>query len=250
MGATDQAPSGVRLETFAGLFEALAREGLSAVVIGGCAVGVYARRVEAAVLSQDLDLYMTESGLEALLGASTPLGLVVEKRPRPRSLPVAVLRWQGLEVNVLTATHGLPPAEVVMRAAREVVLGDMTEPILIADAADLLRNKLAVNREKDRPHIELLRRFLDEEVVHAFRTERAPRARLAPADRLLAVLGAKTLDAELGARLVGLAQTATDFRFLAHRLPTRALVEALAARAPSTDLRALVEAVAEARNLA
>lgn len=194
-------------------------------------------------------MYMTEAGLEKLLDASAQLVAAIEKRPRPGSLPVAVLRWRGVEINALTASGGLPPADVAMRSAREVTLETVPEPVLIADAGDLLRNKLTINRPKDASHIDILRHFMEEEAVAAFLTERESRARIAPTERLLAVVGARTLQASLGARLVAVAREPSDFRFLAHRLPSRDLVVALAARAPSTALRDLVEAIATRRNL-
>jgi len=49
------------------------------------------------------------------------------------------------------------------------------------------------------------------------------------------------------ARLVPLAQLGADFRFLAHRLPTAALVSELAARAPDEETRAAVARIAITR---
>jgi hypothetical protein len=238
----------VRLDVFVELFEKIADVGLSCIVIGGCAVGVYARRVGETVFSQDLDLFMSEPGLEALLEASGLLGVEIQKRPQARSFPVAVLRWRGLEINVLTSTPGMPPADVAMRSAREMALG-RGPTVLIADPCDLLRNKLSVNREKDAPHIDILRRFLDEEAIFGFTHETEARARIAPAERLLAVLGTRTLDEALGRRLVALARAPSDFRFLAHRLPTRALVADLLARAQTDDLRTLIESLSTRRDL-
>ncbi len=235
------------LDVFVELFEKIADVGLSCIVIGGCAVGVYARRVGETVFSQDLDLFMSEPGLEALLEASGLLGVEIQ-RPQARSLPVAVLRWRGLEINVLTSTPGMPPADVAMRSAREMALG-RGPTVLIADPCDLLRNKLSVNREKDAPHIDILRRFLAEEAIFGFAHETEARARIAPAERLLAVLGTRTLDEALGRRLVALARAPSDFRFLAHRLPTRALVADLLARAQTDDLRILIESLSTRREL-
>jgi hypothetical protein len=90
---------------------------------------------------------------------------------------------------------------------------------------------VGVRRPKDRPHIRILEKFLNEEVVRAFEHEADPRERLAPAMRLLGVLGAETLDSTLAKRLIPLEQTGRDFRFLAHRVPTRALAKALRVRA-------------------
>ena len=166
-------------------------------------------------------------------------------------MPVAVLDWRGREINLLTSTEGLAPPDVEARSAREFRVGaerDVT--VLIVDPFDLLRNKLAVNRPKDQPHIAILRRFLDEEAVHGFAHENDPRARIGGAERLLEVLGAQTLEPPLAARLVPLARTPADFRFLAHRVPGEAMVRDLIARAPSEEVKETVGAIARRRGFA
>lgn len=85
----------------------------------------------------------------------------------------------------------------------------------------MLANKLAVKRDKDLPHIEILRRFVEEEAETAFHEETRPRARLAPARRMLDILGAKVLPAPLADRLIERAKTPVDYRFLVSRVPTR-----------------------------
>jgi hypothetical protein len=167
--------------------------------------------------------------------------------PQPRSVPVALLEWQGREVNLLTGSSGLPPPDVAARAAREFRLGQGTDlAVLIADPFDLLRNKLAVNRPKDQPHIAILRRFLDEEAVSGLAREKEPRARICAAERLLEVLGTQTLEADLANRLVSLATMPADFRFLAHRAPL-SLLQGLLDRAPTADIRATVQRIAAVR---
>jgi hypothetical protein len=213
-------PTASPLEDYLDLLQALAEHGIEYVVIGGCAVAAYARQVGETVFSNDLDLLVTQPALDRVLAEAASLGLVVEKVPEPRSVPVALLAWRRREINLLTASNGLPPADIEARSAREFespASGRL--PILVADPFDLLRNKLAVNRPKDLPHIEILRRFIVEEAVHAFQDETDPRARIAPAERLLAVFGTQTLDRELASRLIPLARMASDFRFLAHRVP-------------------------------
>jgi hypothetical protein len=238
------------LDDYLDLLEVLGGLGIEFVVIGGCAVGAYARLLGETVFSNDLDLLVTQRALEAVVADAPAVGLQVQKLPSPRSVPVALLDWRGREVNLITGTEGLPPADVEARVAREFQLGggrDLT--ILVADPFDLLRNKLAVHREKDRPHIAILRRFLDEEVVRAFVEQSEPRARIVPAERLLEVLGTQTLEEPLAARLVPLARTGADFRFLAHRAPTPSLVLQLLAAVPSEDVRATVERIARGRGL-
>ncbi len=122
--------------------------------------------------------------------------------------PRRFLEHDGKEINILTANSGLAKAEIIIRTARHFVLSahDGLE-IPVADPFDLLGNKLAVKRDKDLPHIEILRRFAEQESVMAFEEETQPRARLAPARRLLDALGVKVLPALLADRLIELART-------------------------------------------
>jgi hypothetical protein len=247
--STESAKAASALEDYLELFEALAELGIEFVVIGGCAVGAYARLVGEVVFSDDLDLFVTTRALETIVADSSAIGVRVDKLPIPRSVPVAVLKWKGREINLITSTVGLPPPDVEARAAREFRIGAGREvTVLIADPFDLLRNKMAVSRMKDQPHIQVIRRFLEEEAVHAFLHEEDPRARIGPAERLLEVLGAKELDHSLAARLVPLARTPADFRFLAHRVPTRELVEELSSRAPADPIRATIAKIAGSRD--
>jgi len=148
------------LEDYLDLFDALARLGTEFVVIGGCAVGAYARLLGEQVLSVDLDLLVTWRSLESIVSDGGALGVSVQKLPQPRTVPVALLEWRGREVNLLTGSSGLPAPDVAARAAREFRIGQGPGlTVLIADPFDLLRNKLAVNRPKDQPHIAILRRF-------------------------------------------------------------------------------------------
>lgn len=103
-----------------------------------------------------------------------------------------------------------------------------------------------MNRPKDQPHIEILRRFLDEEVVHAFEQREEPRARIGPAERLLEVTGAQSLEVEVARRLLPLARLPSDFRFLAHRVPA-AMVSEVVTLAPAGEARAAVERIARTR---
>jgi hypothetical protein len=243
---TSKTPSSV--DDYVDLFSALAGLGIEFVVIGGCAVGAYARLLGEQVLSGDLDLLVTARSLETVVVDAGAIGAHVHKMPKPRSVPVAVMEWRGKEINLLTGSSGLPTPDVAARAAREFLLGNRTNlSVLIADPFDLLRNKLSVNRPKDQPHIAILRRFLDEEVVAGLTQETEPRARLGAAERLLEVLGHRTLDEGLAKRLVPLATTPADFRFLAHRAPPR-LIRELTDRAPSEEVRRAVQRIAQSRD--
>lgn len=226
------------LDDFAGLLAALQEDGFEVVVIGGCAVGAYARLMGREALSWDLDVLCTVATMNAILVWAPSRGITVAKGPKPRSLPVAVLDWNGLEVNLLTRSHGLPEPAQVARLARLVRLsrhGGLS--VLVADPFDLLANKLTLNRPKDRPHIEILRRFVEEEVVHAFRELQEPRERLAPARQLLEATGSRTLPEELAARLIPLARTPADLRFLVNHVALAEQADALLERALGrTDL--------------
>lgn len=247
---TESAQAASTLEDYLELFEALAGLGVEFVVIGGCAVGAYARLMGEKVFSNDLDVLVTQRSLEVIVADGAAIGARIVKLPSPRSVPVAVLDWRGREVNLLTSTSGMPPADVEARSARELRIAAVREIfVLVADPFDLLRNKLAVNRPKDQPHIAILQRFLEEEAVHAFHAETEPRARIGPAERLLEVLGATVLDEALAARLVPLARLPADYRFLAHRVPAASWVDELIARAPAENLRAVVDKIARSRGL-
>lgn len=134
---------------------------------------------------------------------------------------------------------GLPRFGELAASARIVEVDGLE--VLVADPIDLLSNKLAVNRPKDQPHIELLRRFIEDEIVLSFSRLSEPRARLEAASALLDVLGHDTLDVELAEKLFELATLPSDFRFLANRGPT-GLLPRLAERAPDEPLREFVRA--------
>ena len=86
------------LTRFVGLLRELDEAGIEYVVIGGCAVGAYARLGGEAVFSADLDLYLSEPGLDELLSWAREQAVTIEKLPQPRSVPVAVLRDVGPKV--------------------------------------------------------------------------------------------------------------------------------------------------------
>jgi hypothetical protein len=224
------------LEDFSDLLEVLAQAGTEQVVIGGCAVGAYARLIGAAVTSVDLDLYANHANTAAILTAVAGAGGKILKRARARNVPVAVLDWKGRELNVLNASTGLQSPEIETQLAREFVLrGRSGLAVLIADPFELLANKLAVDRPKDRPHIAILRQFLDAEVVLAFREEEMPRKRIAPAARLLRVEKKRALPPRLMAELTKQARLRSDFRFLASHAPNRDAARAVLERAAKFD---------------
>lgn len=229
-------PQGARsLGDYAEFLRLLANAGFETVVIGGCAVGAYVRTIGETVISQDLDLLASRTTLNAIVAEAAQLGLQIEQLPKPRNLPVAVLRWNGMEINILTQSHGFPPADVEAQVAREFHIAENESVIvLVADPFDLLRNKLAVHRPKDEPHIIHLRRFIEEELVGNFAAAPAARERHAPIARYLDILGMTELDAALATRLIPLAKTSADFRMLAYRVPTT-LGASLLARADASD---------------
>jgi hypothetical protein len=216
------------VEDFAELLAALEKEGFDYAVIGGCAVGAYAHLRGEQVLTMDLDLIASPSVVDEIMNWAPKHGLTVNKRPQPRSIPTAFLTWNGKEINILSYSHGLPSPEDTIRAARVFELrshGGTEVPI--ADCYHLLENKLNVNRPKDQPHIEILRRFIEEEIVAAFESEKDPRARLNPARNLLRITKSRFLPEPLSARLIPLARTAPDLRFLANAVATDAQAQAV-----------------------
>jgi len=246
-----QAPpqSAHTLETYFGLLRRLDDAGFETVVIGGCAVGAYARSIGATIISQDLALLATQATLESILSDAAALNVSVEKWPQPRTVPVAVLRWNGLEINILTASDGFSTADVEAQVAREFKLLP-TDPFcaLVVDPFDLLRNKLAVRRPKDEPHIEILKAYIDEEVVGHFQSGAPARERLSPVARYLDVLGSAILPRGLAQRLIPLARELSDYRMLAHRIPLE-LSLALKGYVAGESNRSAVEKVLTARGI-
>lgn len=236
------------LDDFADLLAGVYREGVEAVVIGGCAVGAYGRLMGETILSGDLDVLVARNALEPALEAASKSGARVLKWPQPRSVPVAVLEWQGKEVNVLASAAALAPAETEIELAREFHLkGGHGGVVLVVDPFELLRNKLACNRPKDQPHIAIMLRFLEEEVVHVWNGDEPPRRRLAPARRLLETLREARLREHLAGRLIPTARTGPELRFLMQRAPD-SQVPAVVARAAAAGLAAEIASVAGARS--
>lgn len=204
-------------------------------MIGGCAVGSYARIMGLTVLSGDLDLLASPQTLSQCLLQLEKQGIKIRQRPQPRNIPVAFFQWEGKEVNILTSSLGLPDPDDVWDTSRTFHLQDTT--FQVADPVHLLRNKLKVRRDKDLPHIEILDRFIVEEIVSSFREDIEPRQRLSLAKRYLSTIGSRTLPEALAARLIPLARLPSDFRFLINCVLTEEQIEAVYAAAPE----ALVE---------
>lgn len=246
-----QAKAAHDLADFTSFLRQLDEEGFQFTVIGGCAVTAYAKMIDVELYSVDLDIYVTQETLRDLLDWAPRQGIRVVKRPRPRHLPVAFFEVDGKEVNALTSTRGLPAPDVVARVARPFLLAEGLE-VPLADPFDLLRNKLEVLRDKDRPHIEILRRFVEIEALAAFSEETKPRARLAPSRRLLEVLRTDVLPEGLAGRLVEAAEQGADFRFLMSRVPTPEQAERLMARVArrETELQRQLEEIRAHRRFA
>lgn len=220
---------GNTLTDFSHFLSAVDEEGLEFVVIGGCAVGAYSHLVGQTSLTQDLDLYAERETLsEFVHWARHHPTLRLVKAPQPRSLQVAVLEWDGLEINVLCSSPGLPSASQAFRTARLFKLSGQTQlEIPLLDPYALLSNKRAVNRPKDHPHIETLSYFLEEEVFNVFIADSNQRDRLSAARAFLEATGARTLPERLVARLLPEARTPADLRFLVNSAPSK--TQALAA---------------------
>lgn len=234
--SSPSSPPTLALELYSEFLAALDEASIEFVVIGGAAVGAYARTLGETVVSQDLEILVPESELPRLLEEAVRRGAVLEKRPQPRSIPVAFLRWRGLEVNALTRSAGLAPTSELFEAAREVTLAGTSVTVPLLAPLDLLRNELAVRREKDLPHIALLERFIQGEIVVDFGDATlSPRGRLRPLRRLLDVTSSKTIPAELFTRLAEVALDAPSRRFLVSHAPTRRDAENVRDEAPSNE---------------
>ncbi len=224
------------LEDYVEFLTALSDEGVPFTVIGGAAVGAYARLLNETVLSADLDILLEVDQLDELMSLAPKLGAKLEERPRERSVPVAFLRWRGLEVNALTASAGFPLTSSVIHTSREFEISNDGKFVPIADPLNLLANKLAVRRPKDLPHIEILRRFIKEECVEQLsRAELPPRRRLAATKRYLDVEEWKSIPTDLFRRLAKVALDAPSRRFLVSHAPTRRDAEGVRDDAPSNE---------------
>ncbi len=233
--AEDNLPT---LGAFAGFLRRLDEEGLAFAVIGGCAVGAYARLLGETVVTEDLDIYVSEATLDELLRMANRWGASIVQRPQARAVPVAVLIWEGLEINALTASVGLPAVDHVIETARDLVLDDVHEvTVPLANPFDLLANKLAILREKDRPHIEVLRAFVEQEAQDCFGAPGSARARLRPIRRFLTVFELRRIPANLADRLLPLADLPALRRFLASHWPADLTAHGLLGRSDSDGER-------------
>ena len=219
------------LKDFTDFLSAIEKEGFEYVVIGGCAVAAYSHLSGETCFTEDLDIYISRDTLGEIVDwAKTQSTIEVLKTPQPRSLQLAVLHWDALEINILASSPGLPSPPQASRNARVFKLKERSSlRIPVIDPYDLLRNKIAVNRPKDRPHVELLEQFLEEEVLATFRSDSEQRERFRPARDLMEVRATHHLPERLFTRLVPHARTAADYRFLVNHAPSvekaRVLIE-------------------------
>ncbi|MEM6293194.1 MAG: hypothetical protein AAGA54_18105, partial [Myxococcota bacterium] len=85
------------LEDFDEVLRWFAENGFKATIVGGMAVGAFNPEADSPLLSADLDLLTTEEEQRKILRrAESTAGVVVVKRPKPRSLGVLVLHWGEL----------------------------------------------------------------------------------------------------------------------------------------------------------
>jgi hypothetical protein len=213
------------VEDFTAFLRWLDDEGIPFVVIGGCAVGAYARLRGQTVFSADLDIYTTPRALDDIVAAAPAIGLTVRKLPQPRSVLVAVLDWEGKEINVLCSSAAMPAPQEAIRAAHEVALpSGLSVPV--SDPIDLLADKLAVGRDKDVEHVGILKDYIEAELELIFGGDEGARQRHAPVRRYLAALGTDELPDALA-----VARAPADLRFLAARCRSGAALQALCDKA-------------------
>jgi hypothetical protein len=161
-------PAAHDLGSFEDVFAELARAGLRPTVIGGCAVGAYASAHNVAVLSADLDIYVSHADMDKLRAGLAALPHVrVTASPQPRSLQTLVLDWDGREVDALVASDGpLPSAEKAYSSAWVFLEG-----IHVLEPFALLENKRALKRDKDKPHVDIMTQACREIVYGKFRRD-------------------------------------------------------------------------------
>ncbi|MEX1362737.1 MAG: hypothetical protein AB1Z98_06395 [Nannocystaceae bacterium] len=237
------------LSDYIELLRELDEQGLPYAVIGGMAVGAYARLRGQPIISADLDIVATEATLRELIDVAPEIHLEVISRPQPRAVPVAVMWWRGLEVNALTSSAGLPAAELVVRGAREFHVGEHDVVIPIADPLDLLSNKLTVRRAKDIPHIEVLRDFVEDEIVVELGGGGTTRERLALIRRYLDVLGTEALPSDLALRLIDVVEDPRCARYLAGHVDDTVVAAKLIARLEESGSASDVRRILSRRGL-
>ncbi len=199
-------------------------------------------------MSGDPDLFLSGRDTADFIEWATDTGLELVHRPMRRAMQTAMLRWEGICVDVLSEAPGLPAADVLLARAREFELSGADGLVVsIADPYDLLANKLAVHREKDLPHIDILRRFIDEEVVVTFAEETSGRRRLDAARRLMDVLDTHMLPVELAARMLPAARDALGRRFLVSCVPAREMAVGLVAAAADETERGRLDVILAGR---
>jgi hypothetical protein len=100
------------LEDYEELLSALAEAGFLFVVIGGCAIGVYARQRGELCFSADIDLYAQPSTIREIGEWLRVRGISLNHTPEPRQIPVTIFHWKGMRVDLFYAATGLPePAQ-------------------------------------------------------------------------------------------------------------------------------------------
>lgn len=237
-------PGAHHLGDYAEFLHALDAEGFEYTVIGGCAVGAYARLRGVQVLSKDLDLYVPAASLPELTEWARSRGATIIQAPTPRTLPAAVLDWRGQRVDLLTTAPALPsPSGLASRAHRFDLSSFGGGLVLIADPFDLLANKLAVRRPSDEVHIELLTHYLEQEVRAAMASPGKARDRMRPARRLMETMNTHALSRQLAEQLLPLVNDAVTRRFLAGTVPLRDQAQRLIALAPQDERASLAQIV-------
>jgi hypothetical protein len=161
---------------------------------------------------------VSNSALEEVAIWAEGAKLAVEKPRRAKGSRPTSWRWQGVAVHALTTGPGLPPIGAALRSCREFSLEDTARPVYVADPFDVLANELRRQRGGDADYAGFVTRYLELEVREAFEAGPSPRERLAPARRLMEVLGRPELPERLAVDLIALADVPVLRRFLAKRI--------------------------------
>jgi hypothetical protein len=132
---------------------ALDQAGIAYAVIGGNAVGSWVAKIDESAVraTQDVDLLIRRSDLDAVIRAFEPLGFIYR---RGGGIDMFV---DGLDAKARDAVHIIFAGEKVRQEyaepAPDVEPYELAPPYRVLALAALVKMKLTSNRDKDRTHI-------------------------------------------------------------------------------------------------
>jgi len=151
----DAAPLLIRI---AGLLQ---QHNLEAILIGNAGAALQG----APVTTVDIDFLFrkTPANLRELKALANDLNAVILRPYYPVSGLYRTSRDDdGLQLDFMTAIHGIPSCEGLRRRAKSIPIGDGSH-LRVASLSDILRSKKAAGRARDRAVEDVLQKTLDEE---------------------------------------------------------------------------------------